>query len=172
MRPDIIKKHESQVGSKREFNMKINTTINIRSEIMGRIIKASSSMNISLNRIVSILIIRMVHNSALKIKMFTSVKYQDTGKEIIWHKLHVSFTDDVYEKAIDLRKVLKMSVSFIIAKAVENILNEILNDFFKTKSTDNYFRNYVFIPNYHNGVLYFTIFWQYPPDIILKNHVK
>ncbi len=65
-----------------------------------------------------------------------------------------------------------MSVSFIIAEAVEKILNDIINDFLKTNKTDNYFRNYVFIPNYHNGVLYFTIFWQYPPDKILKNYVK
>ncbi len=104
--------------------------------------------------------------------MFTSVKYQDTGKDIKWHRLHVSLSTDIYEKALDLRKVLKMSVSFIIAKAVENILNDIINDFLKTNKTDNYFRNYIFIPNYHDGVLYFTIFWQYPPERIIKEFTK
>ncbi len=150
----------------------IETTINMKSDILGKIGKAASAMNISMNRIISILIIRMVHNKFLKIKMFTSVKYQDTGDDIVWHKLHISLSTDVYEKALDLRKVLKMSVSFIIAKAVENILNEIINDFFKTNKTDNYCRNYVFIPNYHNGVLYFTIFWQYPSDRILKHYIE
>ncbi len=150
----------------------IETTINIKSTIMERIIRASEVMNISMNRIITLLIIRLIHNKKLKLKMFTSVKYQDSGDNIAWHKLHVSFTTDIYEKAIDLRKVLKMSVSFIIAKAVENILNEIINDFLKTNKTDNYFRNYVFIPNYHDGVLYFTIFWQYPPVEILNIHIK
>ncbi len=145
----------------------IETTINIKSMIMERIISASEVMNISMNRIITLLIIRMVHNRLLKLKMFTSVKYQDTGKDIKWHRLHVSLNTDVYEKALDLRKVLKMSVSFIIAKAVENILNDIINDFLKTNKTDNYFRNYVFIPKYHDGVLYFTIFWQYSPERII-----
>ncbi len=150
----------------------IETTINIKSEIRDKIIKASSEMNISMNKIITMLIIRLVHNRSLKIKMFTSVKYQDTGEDIVWHRLHVSFTTDVYEKALDLRKVLKMSVSFIIAKAVENVLNEILDDYSKTKTTDNYCRNYVFIPNYNDGVLYFTIFWQYPLEEILKCYIK
>ncbi len=150
----------------------IETTINMKSKIMDKIINASSIMNISMNRIITLLIIRIAHSGSLKIKMFTSVKYQDTGDDIVYRRLHVSFTTDIYEKALDLRKVLKMSVSFIIAKAVENILNEIIKDFLKTNRTDNYFRNYVFIPNYHDGVLYFTIFWQYPPDDLLKSHIK
>ncbi len=118
----------------------IETTINIKSTIMERIIRASEVMNISMNRIITLLIIRMVHNRLLKIKMFTSVKYQNTGMDIIWHRLHISLTTDVYEKALDLRKVMKMSVSLIIAKAVEQFLHEIINDFRKTNNTDNYFQ--------------------------------
>ncbi len=150
----------------------IETTINIKSEILKKISDASFALSISINKLIRILIIRMAHNKTLKLKMFTSVKYQGAGKNIIWHKLHVSLTTDVYEKALDLRKVLKMSVSFIIAKAVENILDEIITGFLKTNKTDNYFRNYVFIPNFNNGVLYFTIFWEYPPDDIIKNYIK
>ncbi len=150
----------------------IVTTINIKSEILGKITKASSKMNISMNRIINLLIIRLVHNKSLKLKMFTSVKYQETGGNIIWHKLHVSLTTDIYEKALDLRKVLKMSVSLIIAKAVEKYLQEIINDFFQTGKTDNYFQNYVFIPNFHKGTLYFTIFWAYPSDKILKRYIE
>ncbi len=151
--------------------MNIETTINIKLKTLNKITKASSAMNISMNKIIKLLIIRIVQNKKLKLKMFTSIKYQDTGEDIVWHRLHVAFSTDIYEKALDLRKVLKMSVSFIIAKAVENILNEIINDFLKTNNTDNYFRNYVFIPKYHDGVLYFTIFWQYPPDKILTKFI-
>ncbi len=149
----------------------IETTINIKSTILESIINASLIMNLSMNRIITLLIIRMVHNRLLNIKMFTSVKYQDTGEDIKWHRLHVSFSTDVYEKALDLRKILKMSVSFIIAKAVENILSDIINDFLRTNKTDNYFRNYVFIPKFYRGVLYFTIFWEYPSDKIIKGYV-
>jgi hypothetical protein len=150
----------------------INTTLNVKSDILEKIIEASSSLKIPMSRIITLLIIRIVHSRSLKIKMFTSVKYQGTGDDITWHRLHVSFTTDIYEKALDLRKVLKMSVSFIIAKAVDNILQDIINDYFRTNGTDNYFRNYVFIPNYHDGVLYFTIFWQYPTDKTIKQYIK
>jgi hypothetical protein len=150
----------------------INTTINMKMEILEMISNASSAINISINRIITLLIIRLIHNKKLKLKMFTSIKYQATGDDIKWHRLHVSLSTDIYEKALDLRKVLKMSVSFIIAKAVENILNEIINEYLRTNKTDNYFRNYVFIPNYQDGVLYFTIFWQYPPDDLLTKFIE
>jgi uncharacterized membrane protein len=45
---------------------------------------------------------------------------------------------DVYEAVIDLRKLLKMSVSFIIANAIIKYLDEIVQNFNnKNKHTDN-----------------------------------
>ncbi len=152
--------------------MSIKTTINIRLEILSKIADSAKDLNISLNKLISLLFIRMIHDKMHKIMMFKPVKYQETGDEIIYHKLHIALSSDLYEKALDLRKVLKMSVSLIIAKAVDKYLQGIVDDVSRTGRTDNYFRSYVFIPNFHMGVLYFTIFWQFPSSILLQKFIK
>ncbi len=150
----------------------IDTTINIKSDLLTRITKATADHGISLNRIIAVLIYKSLKNCSIKIKLFNTVKYQETGDDIIWHTLHVSFTEDIYEKALDMRKVLKMSVSFIIARAIEVYLNDVIRELSDKTDTDNYIQEYVCISNKYNGFLNFSIFWSNQPDKIIKKYTN
>jgi len=74
---------------------------------------------------------------------------------------------------VDLRKVRKLSVSFIVALAIREYLDEIIRELSKKKIiTDNYHHSYIFIANIYNGICSFTTFWGVPPEQILKNKIK
>ncbi len=110
--------------------------------------------------------------------MFSPVKYQNTGDNICWHRLHVSLSTDVYEKALDLRKVRKMSVSYLIARAIELYLDQVgallAENSLKTPNsdTDNYDQEYVFIASKFNGLLNFTVFWCTPPEPTINKYIN
>ncbi len=152
--------------------MSIDTTINIKLNLLSKIAEVSAIYNISFNRIIAILINKFLGNCSNKAKLFNTIKYQQTGDDIVWHTLHVSFSEDIYEKALDLRKVMKMSVSFIIARAVELYLEQVIKELSQRSKADNYSQDYVFISSKCNGLLCFSIFWSSPSEIILKKFMK
>lgn len=149
--------------------MIINTSINIKSDLFYRLIEAASNSGISSNKLISLLLLRVMRNGYSKPVLFNSVGYQRADKSTGWHCFHVSFKHDVYEAAVDLRKVRKMSVSFIVAQAIYEYLEEIIWELSKKKiSTDNYHISYIFIANNYDGGCSYTIFWGIPPKKILK----
>jgi hypothetical protein len=159
--------------------MHIDTTINIKLNILSKIAEVSAAHGISINKIIAILIHKTLNNCSIKAKLFNAVKYQQTGDDIIWHTLHVSFSEDIYEKALDLRKVLKISVSYIIARAIELYIDQVVESLVEAglkpastnqTGTDSYCKEYVFISSKCNGLLYFTIFWSKPSPKILKKY--
>ncbi len=152
--------------------MQIETTINIKLNLLLKITDVSAAYSTSLNRIITKLIYKLINSSSIKTKLFDTVKYQKTGDEVVWHTLHVSFSNDIYEKALDLRKVLKMSVSYIVARAIELYLEDLIKDLSKKNNTDKNLQDYVFISSKCNGLLCFSIFWTTPPKKILKKYTR
>ncbi len=146
--------------------MLIETTVNIRSEVLEKISDAASSDNISKSEIISILLVMFSKGCSKRSKMFSTVRYQQANSHRSFHKLHVLIRHDIYEKCIDMRKLLKMSVSYILACAVERYLKEIIissNEIKDKKITDNYYSNYIFISKWHDdGVYSYTIYWGMP----------
>ena len=66
---------------------------------------------------------------------------------------------DEYEYFLDLRKLLKKSISAIVAYAVKKYFKGII----KSNITDNYpFKNYVIIKETINNVITWRLFWGYP----------
>jgi transcription antitermination factor NusG len=71
-----------------------------------------------------------------------------------WRVFYAQVREDVYEYWLDLRKLLKMSVSLILAYAVKKYLC----NFIKRICTDNNrFRNYIIIKEIFNDV----IIWKF-----------
>ena len=155
--------------------MSIHTTFYIKSNLLVRLIAVSSSLNISVNSLVVMLIIKMIKRYIRsKPVIFSTVKYQKTDDDNSgWKIQHLSLDVDVYEKAVDLRKVFKKTVSLIIAIAIEKYLDEIVRELSNNKkSMDNYLHNYLFISSVTNGIFNFTIYNSIPPQKILKNHFE
>ncbi len=150
----------------------IDTTVYIKVDLLTKIAEISAIHAISISEIISILIHKTLKNCSIKAKLFNSIKYQKTGDDILWHTLHVSFSEDVYEKALDLRKVMKMSVSFLIARAIELYLEQVIKELSQKNNADNYLQEYTFLSSKYNGLLYFSIFWRNPPKRIIKKFIN
>ena len=90
------------------------------------------------------------------------VSYQKRARREDWHRFHVRFREDDYEYCLDLRKLLKMSVSNILHYAVKKYLKKSL----KKLRSDNYrFVNYVILKEIVQDVICWTFMWGYPPTM-------
>ncbi len=143
--------------------MEIQTTININKIIIEELNKASNKLQLSRSYIIRLLLKELLDDNK-EIKIFNSpVKYQSRDLECNWSTFHLTLREDEYEFCLDLRKVYKMSLSFIIAFAVKKYLKKIFM-LFSTHTlnniSDNYlYRNYVFSFNIINGVKCIRIYW-------------
>ena len=142
----------------------METTMNIRLDILEKIKEAAIAKGISCSRMISILMQKVMGEDIQYVRMGRLVQYQKKRRKEEWHKFHVTWREDEYEYYTDLRKMLKRSVSLILAYAVKRYLQEIIND----KSTDNYrsqYRNYVVVRENIGNIICWKLIWGYPPNI-------
>lgn len=90
------------------------------------------------------------------------VQYQERSDKESWKTIHLTVREDEYEYLLDLRKLLKMSVSRILAFAVKKYLAK-LNE--KNITDKNHYKNYVIIKEFVNNIVCWRLFWGYPPNI-------
>ena len=146
--------------------MHLETTVNIKLELLNKLNNASTSLKMSKNQLAAILLGRAMKINKQAIRMFCRVRYQRSDNNTRWHKLHVILKHDVYERCLDLRKLRKMSVSLILACAIEEFLDEIIRSFTKNgKMPDNYGSFYAIISDFIEGVCFFTIYHGIPPTL-------
>ena len=149
----------------------IRTTINISEETLDTLIDASIVLNIPETAVIKLLMMNahLDNKSDDKyLKMFSIIKYQERNPEIKWVCLHISLTDSEYEHFIDMRKMFKMSVSHIIAFALQKYLNTLLE---KKKEDNNppvYFPFYVFYIDFIHGVKSYVISNEIPKNLPVK----
>ena len=105
---------------------------------------------------------------------YSQIRYQKNDRDETWHKFHICFNTYQYEYCLDMRKLYKMSISFILAYAIENYLNELcdlLTCCKDKKYTDNYlYKNYILTNNTIDGVICWQLYWGFPQKLnsILK----
>lgn len=157
--------------------MTIQTTINMHESIKRELDRASAELNISRTCIIRLLLKSFLDDNK-KTKIFQSpVKYQAKDDKQNWSKFHITLREDEYELCLDLRKVYKMSFSFIISSAVRKYLKkifDIINTQTSEKITDNYlFHNYAFSFTMNNsGIKIIKIHWGVTNinDLITDNY--
>lgn len=146
----------------------METTINIDAHVLARMEYAAGERDCSVSGMVSQLLKRLMMDMGDYNGLGMLVRYQGRRKRTEWRVLHVRFSADEYEYFIDLRKLLKMSVSFLVAYAVEKYLNVgvQLDD-----ADKNRFRNYALVREEIDSVICWRLFWGHPHSlpVILKN---
>ena len=145
--------------------MQRETTVNIGLEVHNRLTKAADDAGISRNAMVSSVITyscRMTKPRAIERGL---VRYQGREGNSKRRRVHVRFRDDEYEFFHDLRKVWKMSVSFILAVAIEKYLDELLR--LLVKNPDNYrYRNYASSRIIVDNVICWVLYWGIPKKLL------
>jgi hypothetical protein len=140
----------------------METTLNMHVDVLRHITRAAHSKGITRTEMIIILIKRVMDENGRTIRMGKMVKYQKQNTNGYWHKFHVILREDEYEYFLDLRKLLKMSVSLILAYAVEKYLIQLVDG----KITDNYrFVNYVIVKEIVENVICWRFYWGCPPSL-------
>ena len=140
----------------------METTINIRTDILEQITSAAQAQSISCSELIALLIQKATADIANPGRIGRMVKYQSRRTSPEWRVFHVQVREDMYEYWLDLRRLLKMSVSLILAYEVKKFLYKLM----KNNSTDNYrYKNYIIMQEIIDSVIIWKFIWGYPPNL-------
>ena len=140
----------------------METTLNIRHDLLQQIARVAQSEGVSRSEIIMFLIKKTTADMSSPEGFGSLVRYQSRQKSGNWRVFHVQVREDMYEYWLDLRKLLKSSVSLILARAVVKYLGKPL----EKNGTDNYrCTNYVLMKTVFRDVIVWKLIWGYPPDL-------
>ncbi len=140
----------------------MRTTLNIRVDMLQKIVKAARSNGVSSSEMIFLLIKRVTVDMENPAGIGKMVRYQKRRNPEDWHVFHVKVREDMYEYWLDLRKLLKMSVSLILANAVERFLRKPL----KIKRSDNYLcTSYFIMKDIIGSAIIWKFIWGCPPNL-------
>lgn len=141
--------------------MKIRTTLHLDASIIEAIAEAARAAGLDRDQVVSSLMRRCAEEAKKRPGVWMRVRYQERREGENWRRMHVAFNPDGYEHSIDMRKMLKMSVSFIVAFAVEHYLEEVL-DILRNVGDNYCYRNYAMLQVSIDEVICWVICWGIP----------
>ncbi len=140
----------------------MKTTLNIGIDLLAMIAKAAESRGVSTSEMIAILLKRVTVNMENPGRIGSLVRYQKRRRSGDWHKFHLKVREDMYEYMLDLRKLLKVSVSGIVALAAKKFLTGSI----KIKDSDNYLCNcYFIIREVADSAIIWKLIWGCPPNI-------
>ncbi len=152
--------------------MKIDTTIHVKRVIIERIDAMAKKFSISRSKLVSLLLQQMMEGKNTDKNRFCRIKYQKRDKNAEWRRPHVMLEPDLYEKNLDMRKLCKMSVSYLVLVAYRKYFDVVVQELENGESTDKNRRNYICIGKKYDGVFSYTVFWDYPPEEELVRYLE
>jgi hypothetical protein len=160
----------------------MRTTMYIKTALLERLEEAAVEIGITKDQLISLLLSRIIRENSSEPQTFNAddrhfklVRYQKSIPGMVWKIEHIKFEPVFYEKALDLRRNFKYSVSWFIAFAIENYLDdlvyEMLNPKDPEKILDNYDRNSVYIARLQGDVQVFISMLGFPDIEYLKNFI-
>lgn len=142
--------------------MSIKTTINLKIEQVQKIRIASEKCNVSMSSIINSIVKITLKSNNYKYCFFKCIKYQNRAinPNLNWKRFPVSFKEDIYEKCFDMKKLYKLSASYIIADAIENYLDKFILDMYNSIKSDNYSSNYIVLYTKFDFYNQITLLWN------------
>jgi hypothetical protein len=142
----------------------IETTVRLGRETVARIALACEGRGVTRSCLVSALVRYASGKMRPLPEGWVRVKYQGRRMKEEWRCQHLVLRPDEYEFFGDMRKVMRLSVSCIVAYAVEHYLDEMLA--ISGEDTDNYrYRNYIIARFMAGDVVCWAHCWGIPPEI-------
>jgi hypothetical protein len=105
----------------------MRTTIYSDTLLLDKLKAAMAEVGLSKDELIQLLVTRIIKKNSFVPRPCKAVKYQDGGPERVWKTEHINLEPEFYEKALDLRRHFKFSVSWFIAFAITNYLDELVN---------------------------------------------
>ncbi len=140
----------------------MDTTLNIHADILVKIAETALSKGVNRREMIILLLHKIMEETRYSVRIGRLVQYQKRRPRREWRRVHARFEADEYEYFLDLRKLMKMSLSHILAVAVEKFIDAISKD----KGADNNrYINYLIINEEIDSVSCWRLFWGNPPSI-------
>ncbi len=135
----------------------METTLNLHASTLVSITAAARAKGVSRSALIRTLFKRIMNDMSDPDTIGIVVRYQGRRRPEEWHVFHLQVRPDEYEFFLDLKKLLKMSVSLILAIAVKKYLNGK-----EALSTDNYrYKDYTIIKMTTGNMLTWKFIWGY-----------
>ena len=142
------------------------TTINIDLPNLKRLTGASIALSTSRTALISVILKYMSRKPLKHFEAKLGIEYQPRSLDHQWHVFHLRLSRDEYDFFQDMRRICKMSISYIIAFAIQNYLNEIIK-LFRGKVDSYRYHNYAIMQINIGDVICWAIYWGIP-DKLLK----
>lgn len=103
---------------------KIKSTVLINKNALFHISGLSQKNRTTTSKLIERILLEMIklQLSTNKVKIFSSVKYQNRGGE--YALVHYSTDPSTYESLLDIRKIAKLSISRMLSDFIMNYLND------------------------------------------------
>jgi hypothetical protein len=148
--------------------MRIETTVHLTEDAARRLDGVAERLGVSRSSVMVSLMNRVMVEHRSLVSCWCRVKYQRKGVAGIWRRCHVTLEARDYEFFLDSRKLFKRSVSLLLAWAVDNFLDELLEPDESgniVAVTDNYrFHSYLLMQETVPGAICWRIYWNIPLD--------
>jgi hypothetical protein len=138
----------------------METTLNMRLDISNMITSAALAKGISRSGIILILLKKVMDDISDPGRMGRMVQYQERRNKNEWVTFHLVLRVDEYEYLLDLKKLMKMSASLIVAYAVEKFLKKLMK---KNNTDNNRYRNYLIVKEIIDNLICWKFIWGFPP---------
>ena len=150
--------------------MFVVTTLNINKSLLESLKDISEGLNISVTRLIVLLLKRVMSENKDFRRYGYRVRYQERDSLKDWHTFHLRIRTEEYEYFLDMRKFFKMSVSLLLSFAYENYLDDIIGMLtdkrIGKRYIDNYLpRNYILINKEVDSVIKWIIYWGYTEEV-------
>ena len=138
--------------------MVIETTIYINMDNNEKLSGAAIRTGESKRNIISSLLRRLSKDYENIAVPWKRIRYQKRDAKKMWKRLHLVLMPDEYEYFLDLRKACKMSVSRLVAYALDKYLDEIEGELIG--GSDNYrYSNYTLSYIEYKGAVCLIHYW-------------
>jgi hypothetical protein len=138
--------------------MQVETTININKDMDLKLSEAAARTGESKRNIISSLLRHLSEDYEKLAVPWKRISYQKRDPKKNWRRLHLTLMPDEYEFFLDLRKAYKMSVSRLVAYAMEKYFNEVECELIN--GSDNYrYKNYTLSCVIDKGVVCLIHYW-------------
>jgi hypothetical protein len=154
------------------INMKIQTTANIDKMIYGRICDSAEQCGVSSNLLVHVLLKIMIKEKPLSFRFNRRVEYQERRGRDQWKCFHLEMSEAVYESCLDMRKLMKLSVSYLLSYAVMVYMERAVREILEGAAPDNYPDIYVIFTHHSPHKSTHTAFHTLPDPSDYPEHLR
>ena len=147
----------------------IRTTCVMKLDVWAALLDASLKTKMDMCTILVRITKMLFRDYSKYVNLYGQLKYQERTPKGTKKRVHISMSECTYDYFQDMRKVFRKSISFMFAIAVEEYLDQIVEELLKqecVKPEDNYpFENYAILEKRIEDVTCWLICWGVPEDV-------